>query len=105
MFCFHLDLLAPTNVTAIVLTPRNVEVTWDQSLFTNVTGYLISYTTTASYTSDGSVMVNGIDNTSHTLTYLEEDTLYAITVQATTDDITISPYSIAVTVTTNTDGQ
>ena len=104
MFCFHLDLLAPTNVTAIVLTPRNVEVTWDQSLLSNVTGYLILYTTTASYTSGGSVMVDGIDNTSYTLTNLEEDTLYAITVQATTDDIRISPYSIAVTVTTNTDG-
>ena len=104
MFCFHLDLLAPTNVTAIVLTPRTVEVMWDQSLLTDVTGYLISYTTTASYTSGGSVMVDGIDNTSYTLTNLEEDTLYAITVQATTDDIRISPYSIAVTVITNTDG-
>ena len=104
MFCYYLDLLAPTNVTAIVLTPRTVEVTWDQSLLTDVTGYLISYTTTASYTSGGSVMVDGIDNTIYTLTNLEEDTLYTITVQATTDDIRISPYSIAVTVTTNTDG-
>ena len=104
MFCFHLDLLAPTNVTAIVLAPHNVEVTWDQSLLTDVASYLISYTTTASYTSGGSVMVDGIDNTSYTLTNLEEDTLYTITVQATTDDIRISPYSIAVTVTTNTDG-
>ena len=104
MFCFHLDLLAPTNVTAIVLTPRTVEVTWDQSLLTDITGYLISYTTTASYTSGGNLMVDGIDNTSYTLTNLEEDTLYAITVQATTDDIRISPYSIAVTITTNTDG-
>ena len=104
MFCFHLDLLAPTNVTAIVLTPRTVEVMWDQSLLTDVTGYLISYTTTASYTSGESVMVDGIDNTSYTLINLEEDTLYAITVQATTDDIRISPYSIVVTITTNTDG-
>ena len=104
MFCFHLDLLAPTNVTAIVLTPRTVEVSWDQSLLTDITGYLISYTTTASYTSGGNLMVDGIDNTSYILTNLEEDTLYAITVQATTDDIRISPYSIAVTITTNTDG-
>ena len=102
--CFHLEIRAPTNVTAVVLTPHNVEVTWDQSLSTDVTGYLISYTTTASYTSGGSVMVDGIDNTSYTLTNLEENTLYTITVQATTDDIRISPYSIAVTVTTNTDG-
>ena len=71
-----------------MLTPHNVEVTWNQSLLTDVTSYLISYTTTASYASGGSVMVDGIDNTSYTLTNLEEDTLYAITVQATTDDIT-----------------
>ena len=102
--CFHLEVLASTNVTSVVLTPCNVEVTWDQSLLTDVTGYLISYTITASYASGGSVMVDGIDNTSYTLTNLEEDTLYTITVQATTDDIRISPYSIAVTVTTNTDG-
>ena len=104
MFCFHLDLLAPTNVTAMVLTPRTIKVTWDQSLLTDITGYLISYTSTASYTSGGSLTVDGIGNTSYTLTNLEEDTLYTITVQATTDDIRISPYSIAVTVTTNTDG-
>ena len=103
--CFHLEIRAPINVTAVVLTPHNVEVTWDQSLSTDVTGYLISYTTTASYTSGGSVMVDGIDNTSYTLTNLEEDTLYTITVQTTADDIRISPYSIAVTVTTNTDGK
>ena len=102
--CFHLDLPAPTSVTAVVLTPRNVEVTWDQSLLTDVTSYLISYTTTASYASGGSVMVDGIDNTSYTLTNLEEDTLYTITVQATTDDNEISPSSIGVTVTTKTDG-
>ena len=102
--CFHLEILAPTNVTAVVSTPHNLEVTWDQSLLTDATGYLISYTTTALYTSGGSVIVDGIDNTSYTLNNLEEDTLYIITVQATTDDIRISPYSIAVTVTTNTDG-
>ena len=49
-------------------------------------------------------MMDGNDNTSYTLTNLEEDTLYIITVQATTDNIRISPYSIAVTVTTSTDG-
>ena len=103
--CFCLDLLAPTNVTAIVSTPRSVEVTWDQSLLSDVTGYLISYNTTASYASGGSVMVDGIGNTSYTLAGLEENTVYAITVQATTNDNEISPYSIVVTVTTNTDGK
>ena len=39
----------PTNVRAIVLTPRSVEVTWDPSPSPIITSYLISYTTTASY--------------------------------------------------------
>ena len=88
-----------------MLSPRVIEITWDQSLLSDVTGYLTSYTTTALYTSGGSVMVDGIGNTSYTLTNLEEYTPYTITVQATTDDNRTSPYSIAVTVTTNTDGK
>ena len=87
-----------------MLTPRSVKVTWDQYLFSDVTGYLISYTTNASYTSGGIVTVDGIDNTSYTLASLEEDTLYTITVQATTNDDRISPYSTVLTVTTYTDG-
>ena len=104
--CIHIiDLLAPTNVNAAVLTPRSVKVTWDQSLFPDVSGYLISYFTNASYTSGGNVTVDGVDNTSYTLANVEENTLYTITVQATADDgDRISPYSITVTVTTFTDG-
>ena len=47
-----------------------------------VTGYNISYTTTASYTSGESVTVNDITATSSTLTDLEEYTNYTITVRA-----------------------
>ena len=99
-----LVIVSPTNVNAAVLTPRSVKVTWDQYLFSDVTGYLILYTTNASYTGGGSVTVDGSDNTSYTLANLEEDTLYTITVQATTNDNRISPYSIALTVITYTDG-
>ena len=94
----------PTNVKATVLTPRSVEVTWTVSSSPDVTGYLISYTTTAEYTSGGSVTVNGRSTTSHTLSNLEESTLYTITVQATTNNIR-SGNSNAVSVTTYTDGK
>ena len=104
--CIHImDLLAPINVTATVLTPCSINGTWDQSLFSDISGYLISYPTNTSYTSGGSVAVDGVDNTSYTLGNLEENTPYTITVQYTTDDDDkISTYSIAVTVTTFTDG-
>ena len=94
----------PTNVRATVLTSRSVEVTWTVSSSPDVTGYLISYTATAEYTSGGSVTVNGRSTTSHTLSNLEESTLYFITVQATTSNVR-SGNGTAVSVTTYTDGK
>ena len=89
---------------ATVLTPHSVEVTWTLSSSPDVTGYLISYTTTAEYTSGGSMMVSDNSTTSSTLANLEENTLYTITVQATSNN-GISANSNAVSVTTYTDGK
>jgi len=104
LLCTYVDLPSPTNVKATVLTPRSVEVTWDQSSSSSVTGYLISYITTAPYTSGGSVTVNGGSTTSGTLTNLEENILYTITVQAINNDAR-SVNSNEVSVTTYTDGK
>ena len=93
----------PTNVSATVLTPRSVEVAWSVSSSPDGTGYLISYTTTASYTSDGNATVNGRSTTSHTLSNLEENTPYTITVQANSNNGNAN--SNAVSVTTYTDGK
>ena len=79
-------VLPPTNVSQIAVTSRSIEITWEPSLSTNVIGYLISYTTSASYADGGSVTVNNTDIRSHTLTDLEEDTSYTITMQATSDE-------------------
>ena len=95
----------PTNVGAAVVSSRSIQITWEPSSSSDVTGYLISYTTTASYTSGGSVTVNGGSTTSGTLTNLEEDTHYTITVQATTSDNRMSANSNEVSVRTYTDGK
>jgi len=87
-----------------VLSPHTIKVTWDQTSSSSVTGYFISYTTTASYTSGGSVTVNGGSTTSGTLTNLEENTLYTITVQAISNSRT-SRNSNEVSVTTLTDSK
>ena len=87
-----------------MLTPRSIEVTWTVSSSPDVTGYIISYTTTASYTSGGNVTVNSRTTTRGTLNNLEEGTLYTIGVQATTDDDRMSS-NIVVSVTTYTDGK
>ena len=96
---------APTNVSAVALTSRSVEVTWEApSPVSNVTSYLIAYTTTASYASGGNLPVDGFDNTSGILTDLEESTLYIITVRAITD-AERSGESEEATVTTYTDSK
>ena len=87
-----------------MLTPRSVEVSWEPSSSTDVTGYLIAYTTTASYTSGGSVPVDGGNTTNYAFTDLEENTLYTITVQATSDN-RMSANSNEVSVRTYTDGK
>ena len=96
----------PDIVTATVLTSRSVEIIWRPSfLLANVTGYLISYTTTASYTSGGNVTINGFDALRYTLTNLEENTFYTITVQAINDSEILSASSSEASVTTFTDGR
>ena len=92
----------PTNVRATVLTPRSVKVTWTVSSSPDVTGYIISYTTTASYTSGGSERVKQC-TTRITLSNLQENTLYTITVQAISNMGNVN--SNAVSVTTYTDGK
>ena len=95
---------SPENVRATVTSSQSVDVTWDQSPSVDANGYLISYTTVASYTSGGSVMVTGHSTTSVTLTNLEENTPYTITVQ-TDRSGTFSGSSDPVSVTTWTDGK
>ena len=81
---------------------------WDQSTSTNVTGYLISYSTDASYISESdrmrSVMVAGRSTASVTLINLEENTPYTITVQSESSVDGLDAPSDVVSVTTLTDG-
>ena len=98
----------PTNVTATVRSPNSVEITWNQPASTEAIGYLISYSTDASYVSEndgmGSVMVTGHSTTSVILTNLEEGTLYTITVQSDSSDGLSTPSDV-VSVKTWSDGK
>ena len=98
----------PDNVRTTGLTATSVVVMWDQSLSANVTSYLISYSTDASYISESdrmrSVMVAGHMFTSIALTNLEENTPYTITVQSNTSGRLSAPSDV-VSVTTLTDGK
>ena len=104
MYKYIID--APSNINATTLTSRSVVVTWSPfTPLSNYTGYLISYTTNASYTSGGSVTVNGVSNMTATLIDLEENTIYTIIVQGIGDDEIFSSNSSDVSVTTYTDGR
>ena len=99
----HIDLLAPNNVRATVLSHSNVEVTWDQ--LSDATEYTISYSTTASHFRSGSITVKGGTTTSHILEHLEGSTQYNITVQATTSSSRKSAISSEVSVVTHAAGK
>ena len=86
-----------------MLTPNSVEVTWDQ--LSDVTGYLISCTTTASYAGGKSAVVNDSDTTRHILTNLVENTPYDITAQGFTRDGRKGLCSNVVSVKTSTTGK
>ena len=91
-----------------MLTATSVVVMWDQSPSTDVTGYLISYSTDASYISESdrmrSAMATGRSTTSIILTNLEESTLYTIHIVAESDEGPSAPSDV-VSVTTLTDGK
>ena len=89
-----------------MLTSRSVQVRWSPSHpFSNVTSYLISYTTTALYTSGGTMTINGTNTTSGILTGLEEYTVYTITVQAISGSGVTSGNSDEMSVRTYTAGR
>ena len=96
----YIDLPAPTNVRATVLTPYSVEVNWDQ--LSDVNGYLICYNSNAS---NARILLSGGSATSLTLTNLEQNTQYTITVQANSSDNIMSVKSDEVSVTTYADGK
>ena len=99
-------ILPPTDVTAPVVKSHSIHVTWKPSSSSHVTGYLISYTTTASYTtSGGNVTVDGGSTTNGDLINLEENTLYNITVRATSSNKVVNNHSNEVLVRTYTDGK
>ena len=87
----------PTNVHAVTLSPRSIEVTWDPPVANvdDVTGYVISYDGVERFADDDSVSVSRT-TTSSTVDGLEEFVSYDITVQAVYIRISISSASLRV---------
>ena len=86
-----------------MLSLYGVKVTWDQSF--DVTGYLISCTSYASYAGAKNSIVNGGDTTSYTITNLVENTPYDISLQGLTRDGRKSDHSAEVSIITQTTGK
>ena len=98
----YVGVLPPNIVSATVLSSSSIQITWLPSTSEDVTSYLITYSTTDPFTSLENVTVNGGSTTSHTLTSLEEGTLYTITVQAIDSNNRMSANSNEVSVRTYT---
>lgn len=81
----------PNNVKVTVLEPRIIQVSWDPFTSQEVTGYLITYTTTVVYTTGRNVTIDGRNVSKFLLRDLEEDTSYNITVQSVSEDKVSGP--------------
>ena len=86
-----------------MLTYKEVEVTWDQ--LSNVTGYLTSCTSSASYAGGKSVKLDSADTTSYTFDDLIENTPYDFSVQGLTRDGRKSEHSNKKSITTKEAGE
>ncbi|XP_065904893.1 uncharacterized protein [Dysidea avara] len=76
----------PTNINAVTLSPRSIEVTWDppEAYINDVSAYIILYNGTEGFADDGIVTVNR-SSTRAIINGLEEFVSYDITVQAVYD--------------------
>ena len=95
---------ASIDIHAMVITPRSVQVTWHAFHSSCITGYIISYSTNASYTSGGNITINDANQANYNLTNLEEYTEYYIIVRVISN-IGTSDNSNGVTVATYTDSK
>jgi len=87
-----------------VLSPKSINVSWQPILFSEVTGYMLSYTSAARYARGDNVTVSGATVSHMVIEKLEENTVYNITVHGVTNN-SISDASDAVSVLTWTDGK
>ena len=89
-----------------MLTSQSIEVSWDAfSASSGVTGYLISYTTNASYTISGTVNIADVNTASYSITNLEEGTHYTINVRAVSNSMMMSDNGTEVSLITYTAGK
>ena len=87
-----------------MLSPKSIIVSWKPILFTEVTGYVVSYTSFVRYARDDNVTVSGANVSHIAIEKLQEYTNYSITVQSVTNN-TVSDASGVVSVRTWSDGK
>ena len=89
----------PNNVKATVLAAKIIEVSWDPFVSEEVTGYLITYSTTVVYARGDSITVHGNNASKLVLRNLEEDTLYSITIQSISSNKVSGPSNVVSVIT------
>ena len=72
----------PNNVKVTVLASKIIEVSWDPVVSEEVSGYYITYNTSAAYARGNNITIYGHNVSKALLKSLEEDTLYNINVQS-----------------------
>jgi len=87
-----------------VLSPKSINVSWQPILFTEVTGYVVSYTGSVRYAGGDTMTVSGATVSHIAIENLEENAIYEITVRSVTNN-TFSDASDIISVRTWSDGK
>ena len=84
----------PNNVKVTVLTPNIIEVSWDPIVSEEVSGYYVTYNTSATYASGNNITIHGYNVSKALLNSLEEDTLYNIHMQSISQNKVSGPSNV-----------
>ena len=94
---------APENVTGSATSSTSIRLTWDTPARNLQNGYIVEYRVIVTETNTGMASTSTVTDRSLTLTSLHPYYIYSCSVAAVT--VGIGPYSVAINVTTDEDGE
>ena len=94
---------APGNVTGSATSSTSIRLTWDTPARNLQNGYIVEYRVRVTEKNTGRASTSTVTDRSLTLTSLHPYYIYLFSVAAVT--VGIGPYSIAINITTDEDGE
>lgn len=94
---------APENVTGLATSSTSIRLTWNTPARNLQNGYIVEYRVRVTETNTGMASTSTVTDTSLILVSLHPYYIYSCSVAAVT--VGIGPYSVAINITTDEDGE